>query len=212
MIIDLRDLLRTHKIAHPSRIMAADLRGSELSLFIGGRAWWRGQDGSTTGEEVVFRFSNVSDGQLDLVDVLGPDNDEALEFFEVSSLADVEWARPGVFQIFCHGPLPDPPALYSKLQDRLRAIRSVKGARDFLNVGAIPKGAGTLSRFGIVVASESYLIARGPECIRQTICEELDRQAVSYNFLPQPHKPDERLLVRLGCSWFYCAAAFAEID
>jgi hypothetical protein len=212
MPVDLRDLLRSHHVVHPSRILSADLSNGGLRLFITGYPWWLDKNDPVTEEAITFDFTGVSEGSLDLADVLHPHNNEALDRFEVCSLTDIEWALPDAFQIFCHEPLPDPVALYSKLQDYLRMARAIKGARHFLNVDSFPGRAGALSRFTQVVKSQSYLIARGPERVRQVICEELHRQSVSSNTLPLPDKSDDRLLVRLGCSWFYCVAAVASAE
>src|SRR6266446_3128425 len=187
MQVDLIELLSRRRIAHPSRVISAALRESELVLILRGWPWWREAKLGLNEGDITFRFTGVADGWLDLTWIFSRDNDEALDPFDVSSVADHEWAQPNTFEVYCNGPLPDPLGLYAKVEDYLWGVSAPKGARDFLNVDC-----GVLSRFVQITASSSYLVARGPERIRKIVCDELGEQRVPYNVLTHSAPPDNR--------------------
>lgn len=208
MRVDLSELLRIRKIVHPARITSAALSERSLRVVVRGYPWWRDEADWTCEETITFTFQGVAGdggGWLDLHTLADPDHDEALELFDVSPLASHDWGQPSTFAIYGSAPLPDPLAFYTKIEDHLWRARACRDARDFLNTGS-----GLLSGFIGITTTTSYLVARGPESIRQLVCDELQRQSVPHNVLPERGRADDALLVHLGGSSFLCGAAFAE--
>jgi hypothetical protein len=133
-------------------------------------------------------------------------DDEALDAFELLAASDVAWAQPSDWSIFCSGPIPEPLPIYVRLDDFLQGERSFLAAGDFLNQ------ADKLSAFIEMTGSPSFLLARGPACVRDLLCSELERQAVPHNVLSTMADTGPNFLVRLERSAFLCRGAEAELD
>lgn len=97
--------------------------------------------------------------------------------------------------------------LYLRVHDFLKEADSYREAEEFLNYAS-----GRLAQFIEITSSNSFLVAQGPECIRQVVCNELEEQDVTFNVTLTDMAPNRQLLVRLEESYFLCAAAFAEFE
>jgi hypothetical protein len=202
--VNLTDLLQTRDIAHPTRVARASLQGDRLSLTVQGHPWWKRdpQPGEESTLELIFE--GISWGTLDLT-LSAAEWDEVLEDFRVQPLVDVDWAQPDARSIFCYAPLPDPFRLYAALHEWLRDRDAFKTAADFLNSGD------DITRFAEITATQSYLVAKGPEIITQILCDELSRQDVPFEVHTFDLPTDRRLWVRLGAADFLCERAVAEV-
>ena len=81
------------------------------------RSWWREDDRPPAGAEITFIFKGIASGSLDLGMALDSEYDEILEFFDISPLAEHDWAQPYGFEIYGSAPLPDPLSLYARVED-----------------------------------------------------------------------------------------------
>ena len=204
MRVELVRLLAERPIVHPTRIERAVVCRSRMELTVSGHAWWSDTGAGSPSSRVALVFEELSGGELPVC--LNDPSDEDLEAFWVQPLAGVGWAQPDTNAIYCNGPLPDPAAVYSKLQAYLAAADAFKAPGDFLNQGEVP------ARFAKIASGRSYLLARGPDAVCRLLCDELDRQAVSHTVIAHIRPPEDRLWVRLNGSGFLCKRAWAEFD
>ncbi len=202
---DLFELLSERPIVHPTRIDGVAWRGRKLALAVRGFRWWespyieREDEGSMS-----LIFDNVGAGCL-CTDEFYVDNDEALEDFELRLVSEVPWAQACDWSVYCSGPIAQPLVLFGALHDYLLSSDAFLRAEHFLNQAA------NLSRFAAMAQTRGFLIGQGPRCIRDLICEELDRQSVPHNVV-KIVAADQRFLVRLGNSAFLCDSALAEFS
>jgi hypothetical protein len=203
-------------IVHPTKIASITMTSeavpettyvkTNLCVSLIGHDWWKGGPAGRSDVSYEFVFEDVIDGSIDPT-VMSDPFEEHLENFDVQLLANVGWAQPSRYEIFCSSAVLDPISLYMALQDFLVQENSQKTPEDFLNWQA------TLRQFASLVASNSYLIARCPEIVRRVISDELTRQGVRHNCM-QGHAvatdidSSAALLVRLGGSSFLCRAAY----
>ncbi|MGH6996674.1 MAG: hypothetical protein ACREEO_00710 [Phenylobacterium sp.] len=148
-------------------------------------------------------FGGVADGAL------RPgvaDEDEALDDFEIRPIAEVAWAQPADWSIYCSAALPDPMAIYVGLHDFLAREGAFHTPADFLN------GAAEISRFTAMTQTPGFMLGGGPECVRALLCAELERQGVPFSVVHTMTDVESRLLVRLGGSSFVCDTAVAEFE
>lgn len=206
MKTDLIDLLGKTEIVHPTRIAAVEASHRELRITIAGYPWWR--PGTGGGEErIVFSFEGVEEGQLDAATLLDMQEDEALEVFLVSRLADEPWADTGTFYAsYCSEPLPDPLRLFAVVEDYLWDAGAPRSARDYLNVPC-----GYLSRFCDLAGTASFLVAEAPKHLHDMIIAELRRQNVTHNVLMSERPSKRGVFVQIGGTSFVCEGATAEI-
>ncbi|MEW6019967.1 MAG: hypothetical protein AB1760_18055, partial [Pseudomonadota bacterium] len=71
--------------------------------------------------------------------------------------------------------------------------------------------AADISRFLAMSKTSGFLVGRGPTCIRDLICAELECQAAPHHVVRTPADAVPEYLVRLGNSAFLCQEAFAEL-
>jgi hypothetical protein len=208
MRVELIELLRTRAIFHPSRIISTSLNHEgALRIRAFGIPWWHKEPKLPEGA-IEYVFSGIDDGEVDLGRLPRSSDDEAWEIFEVRSLADVGWAQPSCFDIYCNGPLLRPFSLYQAVHDYLELEHSFFRADDFLNFGS----SRLLADYQKIVASNSYLVARAPDAIRALVCAELDAQGVGYSVISHSRQPETRLWVRLEGLDVICEAAYAEFE
>jgi hypothetical protein len=208
--VELTELLRVRQIEHPTRIVSTVITKGALRVVLASRPWWHDVNGPQHERTIQFLFEGVTRGELRNEDIgggVGADAEEALETFEIGPLSEMDWAQPNSFSIFCSGPLSDPFSLYLRMHDYLRDVCSYRRVEEFLNVAS-----GRLAKFVEITSSNSYLVATGPDCVRQIVCRELDEQAVRYNVIQTAMQPNRDLLVRLEDSYFLCARAYAEFE
>jgi len=124
----------------------------------------------------------------------------------VETLATIAWAHAPKNDIYCHAPLPDPASLYAMVQAFLIDAGAFKGPADFLNQGCSLRGLMKIA------ATNSYLLARCPDVLRDPLCQELDRQLALYTIIEHTDRQDDRLWVRIGGSGFLCENAYAEYE
>jgi hypothetical protein len=202
---NLLDLLSDRPIVHPTRIEAVAWRGRQLTIDVRGHRWWSSPHEDRHAEGAIrLVFSGLEDGCL-FTDELQIDDDEALEDFEVVSVSGVPWAQASDWSIYCSGPIGEPISLFAKVHDYLRLKQAFLGAEDFLNQAEV------LSGFVTMTQAAGFLVERGPACIRDLICSELERQGVPYNVIQTPVDAEPQYLVRLGNSAFLCQEAVAEL-
>lgn len=208
MRVELVELLRSKPIAHPTRITSVSITRGFLQMFVRGYPWWLALSGTHENQDIVFSFKDVVGGCLEL-DYFGRAGSEyeALDDFEVHPTTEFNWAQPDIFSIFCSSPLKHPLKLYVRLHDYLQGVNSYRDAEEFLNFPS-----GRLDQFITIVSSNSFLVARCPECVRRVICDELEDQGIAYNIIETPIPPNRNLLVWVAGSHFLCAEAFAEFD
>src|SRR5271155_2569639 len=199
MRIDLAGLLQSRPISHPTRIVSASILSGALRVIVRGNAWWRPSSTTVDERTIEFAFENIREGHIKIEDF--GDDDEALETFEITASAEVGWAQPDAFSIFCSGPLKDPLKLYLRVHDFLKEIDAYREPDEFLNYAS-----GRLAQFIQITSSSSFLVARGPECIRKIVCDELEKQGVAHNVIATALTPRRGWLVRLGESHFLCDA------
>ena len=209
MRVELVELLRTKPIAHPTRIVSVSITPSILQLLVRGYPWWLTLSGTQEDQDIAFSFKDVVSGcfDLDYFGCVGSEHEMALDEFEVRPTVELDWAQPDIFSIFCSSPLRHPLKLYVRVHDYLKDVDSYRGAEDFLNFPS-----GRLDQFISTASSNSFLVARCPECVRRIICDELEVQGVAYNTIETPLPPNRNLLARVAGSHFLCAEAFAEFD
>jgi hypothetical protein len=209
MRVELRELLRSRPICHPSRIVSASIEAGTLWIVMRGYPWWLGTSGHADEQTIVFLLEGLAGGMLRIEDVGDAyrDDDEALETFEAHSLVDLDWAQPSRFAIYCSDALKDPLSLYRRVHDYLDDVDAYRTPGDFLNYPSK-----RLAQFIQITSSGSYLVGRGPECVRNIICAELETQGVRYNVIESQINPTLGMLIRLGTSDILCASAFAEFD
>jgi len=205
MVIDVIELLNEHKIVFPCRIVSSSMADGEFRLLVEGYPWWRDEAGEGEGK-ISFRFSGVTNGNLDLRALLDHEEDEGLEEFEIELTSTLDWAQPNQFSIYCSAPLPNPIAVYTAVENYIFASRALRTPGDYLN------GAFRLSTFLEIATSSGYLLATGPEPIRSIVVAELKSQSVRHTVLETKRHAEGRLLVRLQGSAFFCATALAELD
>jgi hypothetical protein len=202
---NLLDLLTDRPVVHPTRIDAVAWRGSQLTIAVRGHCWWASpyEDQQTEGA-ISLVFNGLENGRL-FTDELEPDDDEALEDFEVIPVSDVPWAQGCDWSIYCSGPIDEPISLYAKVHDYLRLSDAFVGPEHFLNQ------ATDISCFVAMARASGFLVGRGPTCIRDLICAELRRQGVRHNVVHTTADTEPQFLVRLGKSAFLCKEALAEL-
>jgi hypothetical protein len=201
---DLAELLTDRPLVHPTRIDGVSWRGDQLIIQVRGYRWWEGpySDRQTEGQ-IAFVFEGVGQGCL-LTDEIDPQEDEALEDFEISLVSAVPWAQACDWSIYCSGAIAQPLTLYSTIHDYLCSNNSFLTAEHFLNQ------ATDLSRFAAMAQTNGFLVARGPTCIRDLVCEDLVRQSVPHNVVQTVADTEPKFLIRLGNSAFLCESARAE--
>lgn len=205
MVVDAIQLLSERKIVHPSRIVSSTIAAREFRLSIAGCPWWRSSVGDEE-DKISFRFSGVTHGHLDLTALLHPEEVEALEEFDVSLTSTLDWAKPNQFGIYCSAPLLHPLTVYTIVENYIVASRAHRTPGDYLN------GAARLSQFLEIVTSSGYLLATGPEVIRNLVVSELEAQSIPHTILETKGRSEGRLFVRLEGSAFFCEAAVAEFE
>lgn len=178
-----------------------------MQIVVQGISWWSNTSDDRSDHTIKFLFEGVSEGCLQAADFgsAGSYWDEALEVFEIFPLADLDWAQPNSFSVYCSSPLKSPWTLYLRVHDFLQQVDSYREVWEFLNYPS-----GQLAQFVEIASSNSFLVATGPQCILDIVRSELDAQSVTYNVLGGTMKPDQRLLVRIARSHFLCSGAFAE--
>ena len=202
---ELTALLAERPIVHPTRIDGVTWQRRQLVVEIRGYRWWASAYEDRQAEATAsLVFNDVGDGRL-RTDEFSPDDDEALDAFEVVAVADVPWAQGSDWSVYCSGPIGDPAALYVSVQDYLHRHGAFLGPEDFLHQ------AEELSSFTAMAQASGFLVARGPACIRDLVCSELERQSVPHNVLDTIFDTEPRLLVRLGNSAFFCQEALIEL-
>lgn len=208
MVVDAIQLLREREIYFPCRIVSATLADREFCVTLAGHPWWRDQVGAGADAEsqITFRFSDVGKGNLDLNALLDREENEWPEQFGIELTSALEWASPNQFGIYCSAPLPNPIAVYTAVENYISASRALRTPGDYLN------GAHRLSNFLEIVASLGYLLATGPEPIRDIVVAELKSQSVRHTIHETKRHTEARLLVRLQGSTFFCDTAVAEFD
>lgn len=180
-------------------------RGRELSMLIGGYCWWaKPESGAYSEGKAVFVFSDLREGTLQFPGI-DPDDDEALEDFDLEPVAGLAWAQPADWTIFSSGPVSSPMQLYERVEDYLRNADAIFDAGRFLNQ------AEDRRRFEKIARSTGCMIGRGPAVIRDLICAELDCQDVPHNVVANASNPATGFLVRLGSSAFICSRAEFEL-
>ena len=204
MRIDLIELLRSRPIVHPTRIVSTSISSNAVRVTVRGYPWWRDAPSPPEEQSIEFVFEGIARGQIELED-FESDCDEALEEFDVVSMSEVGWAQADEFSIYCSSTLNDPLELHLRVHDFLNEADAYRRPGEFLNCAS-----GRLAKFVEITSSNSYMVARGPECIRDIVCRELERQGVAYNVIATPTKPACGMLIRLAQSHFVCTAAFAE--
>jgi hypothetical protein len=204
--VDLGELLAERDIIHPTQIETVSWSDDQLQITLRGYRWWERpySDRSVDGR-IRLIFGGLLDGSL-RPDEFDFKDDEALDEFELLPASDVAWAQPSDWSIFCSGPIPEPLQIYIRLHDFLHDAGSFLTAGDFLNQ------ADKLGAFSEMARSRSFLLARGPACVRDLLCRELERQAVPHNVLSTTADTAPNFLVRLGRSAFLCCSAEAEFD
>lgn len=200
--VDLASLVSA--LSHPTRIVRGVLEGRDFRLSVIGYPWWRRD--ATLGSEgaIELIFEGVSGGSLDLPLTYDSDDDEQLEPFAVTPLADLAWAQPSSLSVYCSAPLTDPMRFYRLLADYLGSVGAPTTAAQYLNHGASP------DRFVAFATSASYLLSTASPPITRLITDELAAQGVPYTVQGAEPAVDSRLWVRLGDANFYCDRAFAE--
>lgn len=202
---NLSDLLSDRPIVHPTKIDTVTWRGRQLTIDVRGHRWWASPYEDRHSEGAIrLVFSGLEDGRL-FTDELQPEDDEALEDFEVLSVSDVPWAQARDWAIYCSGPIGDPISVYTQVHDYLGLQDAALRAEHFLNQAAV------LSSFVTMTQANGFLVGRGPPCIRDLICDELKRQGVPHNVVRTHAETEQRYLVRLGNSVFFCLEAIAEM-
>ena len=209
MRVELSQLLSRRPIAHPTRIVAATVARGSLQIVVQGNSWWSEASDNRSDHTIKLLFEGVTDGCLQAADLGSAENDsdEALELFEIMSLAVFDWAQPNSFSVYCSRPLKHPLNLYLRVHDFLKEVDSYREVSEFLNYPS-----GHLAQFVETASSNSFLVASGPQCILDIVRGELDAQSTTYNIVETKLKPDHRLLVRLADSHFLCSGAFAEFE
>ncbi len=202
---DLLDLLIDRPVIHPTKIDAVTWSGRGLTIAVRGHRWWAGHEDRQIEGKITLVFSGLQNGCL-LTDELESDDDEALENFEVLPVSGVPWAQASAWSIYCSGPIDEPISLFAKVYDYLRLCDAFVGPEHFLN------HATDISRFVTMTKVGGFLVGRGPTCIRDLICDELERQAVPHNVVHSAVDTEPRFLVRLGNSAFLCQEALAELS
>lgn len=204
MIYDLFDLLNEKTFSHPSTVAAAQLAEDTLRLTVHGYGWWRDRPTLTNGN-AVLAFTGISNGNLEIPALLDLEDDEALGDFEVARSADLDWAQPATFAVYCSQPLPEPLALYDIVERWVERSGGVKAVDDFLH--------GTTRLSGFLASSNTnfFMLAHGPESLRPLIANELKRQNVRHQFQQARGYQESRFLVRLAAeTWFFCESATLE--
>jgi hypothetical protein len=202
---DLYELLTERPIVHPTRIDGVSWRGRKLIIAVRGYRWWESPYAERQAEGAMsLVFYDVGGGCL-FTDEFDLDDDEALEDFEVRLVSEVPWAQACDWSIYCSGPIVQPLTLYSRVHDYLHLSDAFLTPEHFLNQAA------DLSRFAAMAQSSGFLVGRGPCCIRDLICDELDRQSVPHNVVRTVGDTEPKFLVRLGRSAFLCESALAEL-
>ena len=202
---DLLDLLIDRPIVHPTKIDAVTWRDGQLTIAVSGHRWWASpyEDRQIEGK-ISLVFDGLEKGRL-LTDELQAGDDEALEDFEVITVSEVPWAQAREWSIYCSGPIGEPIALFAKVYDYLRLSDAFLEPQHFLNQ------ARDISGFAAMTRASGFLVGRGPICIRDLICGELERQAVPHNVVRTAIDTEPQFLVRLGNSAFLCHQALAEL-
>ena len=206
MQIELVKLLATQPIRHPSRVEQLNWSSRGVQIAIQGYPWWleATTDYNATGR-IEFHFRNIFDGVIRPADIdFG--SDEILEDFVIRSTEQVGWAQPKIWSIYCSAPIPDPLHLYRQLEEFLFQEASFKRPDDFLNSGS------PLSSFERLCSERSFLLAQGPDCIKDIICSELQAQSVLFSEVRSLVPEEKAYLVSFGTSSFLCRDALAEFS
>jgi hypothetical protein len=202
---DLFELLTERPIAHPTRIEGVTWRGRKLTITVRGYRWWESPYVNRQVEGGLnLIFDDLGDGCL-LTNEFDADDDEALEHFEVRPVSEVPWAQACDWSIYCSAPIHEPMTLYGKVHDYLSTCDAFLTPERFLNQ------ADDLSRFINMTQTIGFMIARGPRCIRDLVCLELERQLVPHSILETRADTEPKFLIRLGDSAFLCGSASAEL-
>lgn len=201
---DLVVLLAERPIVHPTRIESVSWRGRKLTIAVSGYQWWASPYVDRQAEGGLnLVFDDLGDGCL-VTDEFVAADDKALDHFGVFPVSEVPWAQACRWSVYCSGPIGEPLALYGKVHDYLSAADAFLRAEHFLNQ------ADDLSRFVSMTQSAGFMVAHGPRCIRDLVCQELERQSVPHNVLETRDDTEPSLLVRLGDCAFFCERASAE--
>lgn len=204
MIYSLLELLSKKTLSHPTTVTVAHLADDSLRLTVRGYGWWKDQPTMANGD-AILSFTGISRGALEVPTLLDPEDDEALENFEVTQSDDLDWAQPVTFSIYCSEPLPEPLAIYDVVERWVERSGGVKAVRDFLH------GATRLSAFLTYTNTNFFMLAQGPESLRPLLADELKRQNVKHQFEPNGGRQESRYFVRLSAeTWFFCESATLE--
>jgi hypothetical protein len=208
MRIELTKLLAQRPVESPSRVKRMTFAGRRLEVLVTGFPWWSAEDNGRPWHpsSITLIFEELPWGYGRLPVHLDDPYGDDLEDFSVVCLADVGWAQPPADEIYCNGPLADPIALYTLLQDRLHDADAFLGPEDLLNQ------CDRLSEFLRLASGSSFLLARTPAALTGLLRSELDRQQVPYTVLARQAGVESRLWVRFAGGSFLCERAFAEID
>ena len=128
MQTDLVPLLRGYSRRYPARIVRISCADRDMRWTLRGDPWWRGDIPFQDEAEITFIFKGIESGLLDLTWHPVFEDDEILELFDISRLAEHEWARPRDSAIYAYAPLPDPLALYARIEDYLWEANASKTA------------------------------------------------------------------------------------
>lgn len=206
MRVELIELLADREIVHPTTISSVVWAQGELVMSITGYRWWeQPYSGRKSDGAIRFIFGGVTGGAL-RCDEFHPEDDEALDDFEITPVADVGWAQPKDWSLFCSSAIPQPMALYVGLHDFLAREGAFYAPGDFLNC------ATEISRFVAMARAPGFMLGQGPGCVRDLLCAELERQGVVYNVIQTLADQESRMLVRIGGSSFLCNSAVAEFE
>lgn len=206
MRVELIELLADREIVHPTKISSVVWSEGELVMSITGYRWWeQARSGHGLDGAIRFIFGGVTGGAL-RPDEFSLDDDEALEDFEITPVAEVGWAQPQDWSVFCSSAIPDPMALYVGLHDFLAREGAFYAPEDFLNCAA------EISRFVGMARTPGFMLGQGPDCVRALLCAELERQGVGHNVIYTLADEESRMLVRVGKSSFLCNSAVAEFE
>ena len=185
--------------------------GGNLQLTFEGFAWWR-DDNIDEGGKIIFTFVKPNSGAIDadlILECGDPKADEMLDEFFISDSAAGSLSAFPYLSLYGQSPLPDPQALYFKLDDYLRDLFTYKRPRDYLNCAG---GGGGLVRFAELTQATGYLIAHAPGAICDIIVEELKAQGVAYYHGGAGVTRTNNLFIHWRGSVFECETAYAEFD
>ena len=208
MRTDLVDLLRTRTIIHPTRISIWEFSSrSDMRLEVTGFPWWF--ENQETGSEgrITFHLEGITDGSLDAELLCEDGYDEALEFFDVRPLSELEWANGDHWEIYCSGPLSSPLELFVELHEFLRSANCPYQPDHYLNFGF----SGSFNDFREITSSNSYLLCSGPEFVSSRVCRSLEERDVSFSIVKGKNSSGGSICFRVRQSFLICQSAYADI-